>query len=57
MVFDPITNDFVPRFGMGSAKKIAEKHNWLMPERQKNVVAGVNPFDFKKNEKKIEMEA
>lgn len=57
MVFDPITNDFVPRYGLGSAKKIAEKHNWLMPERQKNVVAGVNPFDFKKNEKKIEMEA
>lgn len=57
MVFDEITNDWVPRFGMGSVKKIAEKHNWLMPEKQKNVAAGVNPFDFKKNEKKIEMEA
>ena len=33
MVFDPITKDWVPRFGMGSVKKIAEKHNWLMEEK------------------------
>jgi regulator of ribosome biosynthesis len=26
MVFDEITNDWVPRHGMGSIKKIADKH-------------------------------
>ena len=57
MVFDPISNDWVPRYGMGSIKKIEEKHNWLMEEKPKNIAAGVNPFDYKKNEKKIEMEA
>lgn len=56
MVFDPITNDWVPRYGMGSIKKIAEKHNWLMEEKPKHVAAGINPFEFKKNEKKIETE-
>jgi hypothetical protein len=56
MVFDPISNDWVPRFGMGSIKKIQEAHNWLQPEKPKHVEAGMNPFDFKKNEKKIEKE-
>ena len=56
MVYDPITQDWVPRFGMGSIKKIAEKHNWLMPESSKSVAAGLDPFTFKKNEKKLEQE-
>ena len=56
MVFDPITNDWVPRFGMGSVKKIQEAHNWIQPEKPKHVQSGMNPFDFKKNEKKIEKE-
>lgn len=30
MVFDSITNDWVPRYGHKSIKKIEEKHNWLM---------------------------
>jgi len=53
MVFDPITNDWVPRYGMGSIKKIEEKHNWLMSEKPKHIEAGLDPFTFKKQEKKI----
>jgi regulator of ribosome biosynthesis len=56
MVYDPITQDWVPRFGMGSVKKIAEKYNWVMEEKQKHVEAGVDPFTFKKNAKKLEQE-
>lgn len=56
MVYDPITKDWVPRFGMGSVKKIAEQHNWLMEEKPKHVEAGVDPFTYKKNEKKLEQE-
>jgi len=33
LVFDPITNDWVPRWGDGSIKQIEEKHNWLMPDK------------------------
>jgi len=40
LVFDPITKDFVPRYGMGSIKKIEEKHNWLIEEKSKHVAAG-----------------
>jgi hypothetical protein len=34
MVFDEITNDWVPRHGAGSIKKIEEKHNWLMVDEK-----------------------
>ena len=56
MVFDNITQDWVPRYGMGSIKKIQEAHNWLQPEKPKHVQAGMNPFDYQKNEKKITKE-
>ena len=56
MVFDPITNDWVPRHGMGSIKKIEDKYNWVMEEKQKHIEAGLDPFTYKKNEKKIEKE-
>lgn len=56
LVFDPITNDWVPRHGMGSIKKIEDKYNWVMEEKQKHVEAGLDPFTYKKNEKKIERE-
>jgi len=46
MVFDPITQDWVPRWGTGSIKKIEEKHNWLMHEKPKHVEAGMDPFTF-----------
>ena len=33
LVFDPITNDWVPRFGANSIKKIEDDHNWIMPTK------------------------
>lgn len=56
MVYDPISKDWVPRFGMGSIKKIEEKHNWLMEEKPKHRESGIDPFTYQKNEKKIEKE-
>lgn len=56
MVYDPITKDFVPRYGMGSIKKIEDKHNWLMEEKPKHLESGLDPFTYKKNEKKLEKE-
>lgn len=56
MIYDEVSKDWVPRFGMGSAKKIAERHNWVMEERKKHVDAGLDPFTYKKNEKNLEKE-
>lgn len=56
MVFDPVTNDWVPRHGMGSVKKIADAHNWLMHEKPKHREAGVDPFTYEKAEKKAKQE-
>jgi hypothetical protein len=46
----------VPRFGAGSIKKIEDKYNWLMHEKPKHVEAGMDPFTYKKMEKKLERE-
>ena len=56
MVYDEITKDWVPRFGMGSVKKIEDRHNWVMEEKQKHLESGLDPFTYKKNEKKLEKE-
>ena len=56
MVFDPITKDWVPRHGAGSIKKIEDRANWLMEEKPKHREAGVDPFTYKKTEKKMKME-
>jgi len=56
MVFDEHTKDWVPRYGAGSVKKVAEKFNWLMEEKAKHRAAGVDPFEYKKNEKKLVVE-
>ena len=52
LVFDPIQNDWVPRWGKGSIKKLAEGDNWLAVEKPKHVESGLNPFDYAKKEKK-----
>lgn len=52
LVFDEITNDWVPRWGAGSIKKIQDKHNWLMPTKPKHETAGITPFEWEKLEKK-----
>lgn len=56
LVFDPITNDWVPRWGDGSIKQIEEKHNWLMPDKQKYRDAGMDPFTYARAEKKAKKE-
>ena len=56
MVYDPITNDWVPRYGMNSIKKIEDKYNWVMEEKPKHREAGMDPFTFKRAEKKLEKE-
>jgi regulator of ribosome biosynthesis len=56
LVFDEIQNDWVPRWGKGSIKKLAEGDNWMMTEKPKHVAAGVNPFDYAKAEKKGKLE-
>ena len=56
LVFDPITNDWVPRWGTGSVKKIADQHQWLLPEKGKHREAGMDPFTYAKAEKKQKME-
>ena len=45
VIFDPITKDWVPRYGPGSVKKIEEKHNWLMEGKGSG---GVDPFTKKR---------
>lgn len=36
MVYDPLTKDWVPRYGAGSVKKVAERFNWLQEETAKH---------------------
>jgi regulator of ribosome biosynthesis len=54
MVFDPISNDWVPRWGHNSKKAIEEKHNWLMMDKPDS--EGTNPFTKLKQEKKLQKE-
>lgn len=53
MVFDPITNDWVPRWGHNSSKKIAEAHDWLIEDKPKH--EGNDPFTMKRQEKKLQL--
>ena len=53
MVFDPITEDWVPRYGTGSIKHIEDAANIIMEEKPKHLEAGMDPFTFKKMEKKM----
>ena len=55
-VYDPVSKDWLPRFGMGSIKKVQDKFEWAMEEKAKHVEAGIDPFTYKKNEKKIQKE-
>ena len=52
MVYDEITKDWVPRFGMGSVKKIEDRHNWVMEEKPKHLESGLDPFTMKRSLKK-----
>jgi regulator of ribosome biosynthesis len=49
MVWSDIANDWVPRWGKGSIKKIEKDVNWAMEEKE----TGVNPFDKQKEEQNL----
>lgn len=49
MVWSEIANDWVPRWGKGSVKKIEKEANWAMEEKEE----GVNPFDKQKEEQNL----
>ena len=51
-----MTQDWVPRWGKDSIKKIEEKHNWLMPDKPKYAEAGMDPFTYARAEKKAKKE-
>ena len=53
MVYDEATKEWVPRFGMGSIKKVTDKHKWLMEETKEHRAAGLDPFTFEKNKNKL----
>lgn len=50
LVFDETTNDWVPRWGPKSQKKIEAKNNWLMVDKPND---GIDPFTKKKQESKL----
>lgn len=49
MVWSDLANDWVPRWGKGSIKKIEKDANWAMEEKE----TGVNPFDKQKEEQNL----
>ena len=53
LIFDTITKDWVPRWGPNSAKKIEEKHEWLLEDKPG---ATADPFTQKRQEKKLQLE-
>lgn len=54
LIFDPITNDWVPRWGPNSKKKIEAKHEWLLEDKAGQ--EGTDPFTVKRQEKKLQLE-
>ena len=54
IVYDPITKDWVPRHGGKSVKKIEDKYNWIMEDKEK--YGGKDPFTYLKEEKKLKKE-
>mmetsp|Transcript_9512 Transcript_9512/g.18406 ORF Transcript_9512/g.18406 Transcript_9512/m.18406 type:complete len:228 (-) Transcript_9512:52-735(-) len=49
MVYEPLVDDFVPRWGKGSAKKIQHKSEWVMDDKD-----GSDPFQAKAEAKQIQ---
>jgi hypothetical protein len=56
LVFDPITKDWVPRWGKGSVKHIADKQEFIMAEKPIHRLTGVDPFTYKKAQKNAKLE-
>jgi len=53
MVFNEVVNDWVPRWGKDSTKKIDDKVNWAIEEKPGDNFNGADPFTTKKQEKKF----
>jgi regulator of ribosome biosynthesis len=53
LVFDKITQDWVPRWGPNSNAKIAKKHEWLLEDKPEG---GPDPFTIKRQEKQLQLE-
>ena len=51
IIYDEITQDWVPRHGFGSAKKIADKHQWIMEDKPKHMTSKIDPYTYAKQEK------
>jgi hypothetical protein len=56
MVFDTITQDWVPRYGAGSIKKIEDKYKVIMDFKPKHIADGTDPFTAARAEKKAAKE-
>ena len=56
MVFDTITQDWVPRYGAGSIKKIEDKYKVVMDFKPKHIAEGTDPFTAARAEKKAAKE-
>lgn len=56
VIFDPITKDWVPRWGPNSAKKIEAKHEWLLEDKGNAAEGATDPFTLKRQQKKMEQE-
>lgn len=54
MVFSELTNDWVPRWGKGSVKKVEDKTNWAIEEKQGDNYNGEDPFTLRNREKKFQ---
>lgn len=53
LVFDEITNDWVPRWGPYSKKKIEEKADWIKEMKPRHEEGGLDPFTETKQKKKM----
>ena len=57
MVFDEITDDWVPRWGKGSIKKIEDQHNWLLEEKEGDIpIEKMDLFTQEKLNKSMKVE-
>jgi hypothetical protein len=56
LVYDPVTKDWLPRWGKGSIKQVQDKLNFAMEEKPIHRITGMDPFTLAKAEKNAKME-
>lgn len=52
LVYDGQTQEWLPRWGPGSVKKVHDDLQWIMEEKPKHVEAGLDPYAYEKQEKR-----